>query len=599
MVEDDQKTVRREEPERLRPASKIPVCAFREILLWPFVLTPDDTRSGGREKLAGRMREIACAIAREDGWEAVPDLVDHVDSGPGAETSGPQGREHPQAWGEIVYFHDFVQRALYHGTKPEEWPDDNAPILLLRDRWLKRLEVDVRESRMHFAVERCNLYLFPSGVAILALEVNMLPDEAIHLSDVQNFMDFFRRWHVPYWSGVKEPGLLPERVAWSREEKGALQLQCHDPSQPDFRESHTRLLASDRRAPHPLRHWLAVLPSTIRDHLASTPAEEKPALEVMQGFHWRAISDERMITTNFIIVPAGDFERIHKSDWVRLCFADSAGGEDWPYLIHDGDWKTFRKEHVFDWFLKDGTRQLFAGFNHTIVCAQGGFPENTLVHHFRRHYFQMALLAQFEFATLLAFSSRVTRAVEDMRGEDGGGEEAFREKFLQIRREFLRFVHEFRFTGVSNQMQARAMYDQWRAHLGLDELFHDVEDELRTGNDYLLAIESREQSEAALQQSDASLRLNIIAGLGVALGLPLAFASTSGFRSLVNEYLHGEWFAGLGIIMLFTLLVALIYGLVLLRDNKKHVQRLWRSFVLPLLMATTLIATCWIDIPGP
>ncbi len=268
MMEDDEKPVRLE----ARPASEIPVRAFCEILLWPFVLTSDDARTGGRENLGDRMCKIVRAIAGKDGWEPVFDLAGHVDSDPGTEDSGPQGRKYPQAWAEIVYFHDFVQRALYHKTKPENWPDDNAPILLLRNSRLKRLEVDVEKCRMHFAVDRCNLYLFPGGVAILALEVSMQPDEAVRLSDVQNFMDFFRRWHVPFWSGDKEPGLLPEHIAWIWEdEKGAQQTQSFDPSQPNFYESHDRLLASDRRTPHPLRHWLAVLPSAVRDHLASTP----------------------------------------------------------------------------------------------------------------------------------------------------------------------------------------------------------------------------------------------------------------------------------------------------------------------------------------
>ena len=564
MTEDNEKPARLE----ARPASEIPVRAFREILLWPFVLTSDDARSGGREDLGDRMRRIARAIAeKKDGWEPVFDLAGHVDSDPGAGDSAPQGRDHPQAWGEIVYFHDFVQRALYHKTEPEDWPDDNAPILLLRNSRLKGLKADVRGRQLHFAVDRCNLYLFPGGVAILALEVSMRPVEAVRLSDVQNFMDFFRRWHVPYWRvDTNKPGLLPECITWIRKVKeGAPHSLSFDPSQPDFRESHTRLLASDRRAPHPLRHWLAVLPSAIRDHLASTPADKKRPPEAMKGFHWRAISDERMITTNFIIVPAGDYDRIRESDWVRLCFSDNAGGEDWPYLIHDGDWKSFHGEHVFDWFHKQGVRQLFAGFNHAIVCKEDKkdrFPENILVHHFRRHYFQMALLAQFEFATLLAFSSRVTRAVEALRGEDGN-EDAFRETFLQIRREFLHFVHEFRFTGVSSQMQARAMYDMWRRQLGLDELFHDVEDELRTGNDYLLAIESRDQSETAG-------RLNIIVAVAATLGLVVGFAGTDGFTILQNILFHGkEWYAVFGFSM--SIALGLTWSIAYhILDSKRH-----------------------------
>ena len=561
------------------PAAVVPVCTFHEILFWPFVLAEDD-EADVPEDMAARMARIAKAIAEEPGWEPVKDLAHYLNEDDPAQ-------KNKNTWVEIVYFHDFVQRAIFR--KFETWPDARAPIHLLRNEDLKGVAVRIGKHTLHFSVSRLHLYLFSAGAAMLVLEVALERGcgQTATLADIQNFMDFFRRWHVPFWRDEDTPGYTPDEITWiwSDRKEGPF-----FPSKPGLRQSLEHLLDSEARAPLPLKHWRKLLPQAIRDHLAAVPKDTRQHSEpaAMHGLHWRAISDERMLTSNFIIIPKACFENLRESDWVRLCFADQAG-KGWPYLICDGKWETFKKNHVFDWFHHEGTRQLFAGFNHVMVCVSDEFPKNILIHHFRHHYFQMALLAHFEYATLLSYSSRITRAVEALRTN---GEAGFRERFIRIRRDFLRFVHEFRFTGVSNQMQGKAMYALWRKHLGLHELFHDVEDELRSGSDYLLAIENREQT-------DASLRLNIIAGLGVALGLPLAFATTNGFRAFVNGYLHGEWFAGLGITMLFTLVIALGYGLLSLRSETKHIKRLLCYFLVPILMAIVLITTLWIDIPQP
>ncbi len=530
---------------RYARASEVPVCTFHEILFWPFVLAEDETDAP--EDMAGRMAQIANAIAGEEGWQPVHDLALYLDEDEPAQ----RGKN---TWAEIVYFHDFVQRALFRKFK--QWPDESAPIHLLRNNSLKGIRVRTKERELRFSVKRFHLYLFSSGAATLVLEVALEQghEPPVMLSDIQNFMDFFRRWHVPYWEDEKTPGLMADEVTWiwadGREDTFNLKSLS-------LNESLKHLLESETRAPLPLEHWQKLLPHTIRDHLAAVPKDKrqqrKPA--AMRGLHWRAISDERMLTANFIRIPTPCYDRLKRSEWVRLCFADAAGDE-WPYLIHDQDWETFRKEHIFDWFHHWRTRQLFAGFNYTIAS-----DSNFALTHFRRHYFQMALLAHFEYATLLSYSSRITRAVEALRGN--GGEAAFRERFIRIRRDFLRFVHEFRFTGVSNQMQGIALHDLWRKHLGLHALYHDVEDELRSGGDYLLAIENREQT-------DAANRLSIIVAVATVLGLVTAFSGTTGMEIMWQRFGKNNWFSIYGAMMVVSLALSFTIAKYVVKNDRKY-----------------------------
>ena len=66
----------------------------------------------------------------------------------------------------------------------------------------------------------------------------------------------------------------------------------------------------------------------------------------------------------------------------------------------------------------------------------------------------MGLLAHFELATLLAFSTRISRAVAHYEPRSVSAEE-FEGWMQAIEDKFLQFVHRFRFTGVSNHLQGQ------------------------------------------------------------------------------------------------------------------------------------------------
>lgn len=76
----------------------------------------------------------------------------------------------------------------------------------------------------------------------------------------------------------------------------------------------------------------------------------------------------------------------------------------------------------------------------------------------------MALLVNMELAALLATSSRITEAVERLerawadRRRSSEAREIFRREIMSIQEDFLSFVHRFRFTDVSNQIQPSELY---------------------------------------------------------------------------------------------------------------------------------------------
>jgi hypothetical protein len=179
--------------------------------------------------------------------------------------------------------------------------------------------------------------------------------------------------------------------------------------------------------------------------------------------------------------------------------------------------RNFEKDNCYDRFAPSEattstTRQLFSGYSYAVV-GSGWFFDSHIRSHFRRHYFQMALLAHFESASLLNFSNRISHAVH--RYASPRDRKSFEAAILGIEDEHLQFVHRFRFTGISNQVQPQEMYMLWRKHLRLDELHVDITQELESATSYIFAKDQMEQTNSATY-------LSIIATIGLLLGLAAA-----------------------------------------------------------------------------
>lgn len=126
---------------------------------------------------------------------------------------------------------------------------------------------------------------------------------------------------------------------------------------------------------------------------------------------------------------------------------------------------------------------------------------------------------------MLSTSSRITAAVSllaEAEGKDAAvrqsADREFRSTMIAIERDFLQFVHLFHFPGLSNQMQANELFQQWRRALGVDRIFADLKTEIETATQFALALEER-------QESSAASRLTAIATIGAVLGLTFTFLS--------------------------------------------------------------------------
>jgi hypothetical protein len=403
-----------------------------------------------------------------------------------------------------------------------------------------------------FKVRRCNLYLFHSGVVVLAVEFDSGADPVIssggnsiplNLRDVQEFTEKTRRCYPPYFKG-QAAQQVPTSVRWLGPNNSLIGgSDGFDASKPGALASEyerIRLASSPETRTAPVfQHWIDLLnPLALAGYSSGA-----------KGPIWRQTVDERIPTMSYVSLTGSgrahydlpkqnpdqseksyramqDLRVVRRGDWIRLCYADAPGENPLPYnpvFLRDFERTACYDRHFPSEATESATRFMFAG-HHAIAVGAGGFFDDTLIHHFCRHYFQMGLILHMEFASLLAVSSRISGAVRQLHKKltdksdrnDAPAYARFSRSMIGIEQGFLEALHLFRFTGLSNQIQPREMYEAWRKTLGMDEMFSDLKDELDAATQFLL-------SQQQLRRADAANNLATIAAIGVVLGLAFSF----------------------------------------------------------------------------
>lgn len=204
---------------------------------------------------------------------------------------------------------------------------------------------------------------------------------------------------------------------------------------------------------------------------------------------WKALAEDEQQTR------PRDVRRIRMGDWLRLATVDDPGdSKRYPYspaffedpanplagLTYDRFWHPTGRPPGQDEF--HSTRWLCCGYGFTAVgdAASGFFNDehSGALCHFRHHYFALAMIAQFHRSSLLNYKHRLAEAADAMLTDKETNQRLrqidFREKVELLVKAMMRFRTLYWFIEVSNQIQGRELFDMFRKHLNLQELFDDV-----------------------------------------------------------------------------------------------------------------------------
>ena len=386
---------------------------------------------------------------------------------------------------------------------------DGQAIRLFRRLNLDRAEVTIDDPwakdvfTLRFNVERANLYAFDVGVALMVVELvaDTLPGD-LTLARVLPFLERLRRLYPPFFRSDDNGRLFTD---WfPREFRWGAEGERSDRERPeDFIE-------------HTLERGIPPIDPSWRTLLSGLPLEGySPGSPV----HLAQTGDDRAPFMLLLGTPSPG--AIADGDYLRMVLADDPSGDEWSYA------EPFCQErfpgHCYDrFFQRDSswlnTRYLFSNYAFVMVAQHpDGVLTSYLRKHFRRHYFQLGLIAFFQRTTMQVLSERLAQRVHRLRTNVDGPSSAMREDdFVRdanlIQRDMLQFTNRYWFEEISAQQQAQEMFERWRHHLRLVPQYEQITREIRETGDFVDARAAAKLNNVAT----AGLLLAVVAG---ALGM--------------------------------------------------------------------------------
>lgn len=526
---------------------------FRTIMFLPLVVPSPSDGGGGMKFRQDQTQHLLHTLKQVSGdgkpWREVADKLSHLDTCVGQDVASPpkpgqtcdrraatdsdptaadaalkaatgsaEDITFPQRmkYQEFVYFHGFIQKLLFSRHAGREGDADNdlrifqrTDIRQIRITTAPAASGDPPPFKVTLTCDRFNLYVFPIGIAILCVELSggqtgVVENTRTSLTHVLAIQNVIRRIYPPYFA-LKGDALelreFPAHIEFI-DCKGKVFVEDKMlPGEWMARVTDQKGDPADPRCNPMSNAWRHVLrPLCIEgDTAAAAPA-------------WRQVVDERMPCMTFISCPTAG--KLSDALWLRLVYMDQPGNGFAYNRKFEPDWK---KRYCYDrhWYGEYGTRYLISSYSFLCVGdpCEDLFPK-TIEQHFRRMYADMMLLNQFQFAALLALSNWISDAVPEPAQAERKRQH-LRNEVKELRAIYVSFVQRFWFTNVSNQIQARELYAKIRDHIGTETLYEEVSRQLADVNEYL---EAEEQAD----QSDAALKLNVLAGVGLGASVPLS-----------------------------------------------------------------------------
>ena len=487
-------------------AGSVPqVRRFHAILLWPLQLVPV-RESGGAPP-----------------WEVLQRL-----GGPWRMTrdAGCADLSGERQYSEFVSFLPYVQRCLYGEPQGAVGTPAESPIRIFErdDIATARVTFERGEAPIDFAVENVQLYFF-FDVEIVVLAVEIHADD-LPLPTVQDTLFRFGRAFPAFWNTDGRGGHCLERVEWISPSGTVLATS-------DFeqRERYLRFVAEHRTACI-ASHWEYLL-----EPLVGHDSDKSGPLRYRQIEYYRMPWMAYLALDNPALLTRATFARLAlgapPGDPDSLPFSARSLMDFESRYCYDRYWAPAERPN------DTNTRYLCSGHAFAMVGSAGDRffmdPEGGLLGQFRHQYAKIGLLSHFHRASLLMLSDRLVVAISRLNIRDVVSVKRFKREIRRTMETFLRFTHRYWFHEVSTQDQARTLFRMWASHLGTDQLFAEVREEVQDMNEYL-------DSDSLRRQANTVVRLTVVTTLGL-----VGTVATGILGMNIFAYADQPWLLKLGI----------------------------------------------------
>jgi hypothetical protein len=404
-------------------------------------------------------------------------------------------------YNEFVTFLPPVQRFLYgQGVgKAVRRIYGESPIKVMRrtDVATARVTLSRGDKPVELRIVHIDLYFFfDIDIAILALEIAA---DDLPLSVAQEAVFRFGRAYPAYWEADRRGGHCPWLVEWLTAGGEVLAVS-------DYEKQEKYLsFVCRHRAPAVAAHWEYLLSPLVLHH-----SDKRGTVR------YRQLEYYRMPYMAFFAME--DCTTLTRADLIRLGIGNEPGNSsELPYS--ESYLARFEERFCHDRYgdarlgtPSTGTRFMCTG--HTLVVVgqakdrffmngDGGF-----LGRFRHQHFLLFLVAHFHKAALHMFSDRLIAAVSRLEVGNAETGRAFRRDIRNAVENFLRFEHRYWFHEISNQAQARELFQLTRKNLDLDELYGEIREELQDMGNFL-------EVEAMRRQNETVVRLTVVTTFGL------------------------------------------------------------------------------------
>lgn len=452
--------------------------AFRQIVIWPLQLMPNDSGAAPWE-----------ALIAEGGGGRWTELQDDFPSDP------TQYQE--RHYREFVAFLPHVQRFLYgeRAGRSGRTTYGDSPIRIFR-------RTDVEAVRLHMRgdptpelmrVVHVDLYFFYDvDVVILVVEIE---GRDLPLARAQDIVYRFGRAYPAGWEPDGVGANCFEKVEWLDADGRVLAASDYE-AREKFMASVCRHQSTAISA-----HWEYLLEPMVPNQSETRRSERYRQLEFhrMPIMAWLALDDPR---------------RLSRADHMRLAFAGAPGRtEGLPYA--ESFLTDFEKLYCYDRFHDPDrpgwtdTRLLCSGQAFIAIGEAGRDlftdPERGFLAQFRHQFFLTGLIAHFHRAALLMLSDRLVATMSRLDPSRKESVARFRHDIRVTLETFLRFTHRYYFSEISDQSVIRDVFRLWSGHLGTERLYQELREEINDMSSYLETDLLRRQAVTILQLTVVTL----------------------------------------------------------------------------------------------
>jgi len=335
-----------------------------------------------------------------------------------------------------------------------------------------------------FNVETVDLYFF-YDIDIIILLVEIAADD-LPLPLAQQALFSFGRAYPAFWDASGHGGQCVQSVEWLAADGRSIATSDYGD-----REKYLKFF-SRHHTPVIARHWEFLLRPMSLYHSGRAGV-----------LRYRQIEYHRMPLMAYL---AFDEPRnLTRGDFVRLALITKpADSRTLPYS--EASLADFEKLYCYDRFWEPSvnpgplsSRYLCCG-HALVIVGKADDPffvdsDTGMLGQFRHQYFLMGMIAHFHKAALHLFSERLVSAINRLDTHRLESVRAFKREIRHIMGAFLRFTHRYWFHEVSNQAQARDLFNLLTGHLGTDRLYGDINAAVREMSEFLEADDLRRQSE--------------------------------------------------------------------------------------------------------